>query len=208
MDTLLVKRPGRVSFHKIRGALLPEWENNEGLRSPDFYKPKFGKVAKFMFLELIFLAAMAPAMALADPNIQLAMSVAKEIIIEENGQNVTRWVEAENVEPGEKLKYTVTYVNVGDEPATEIRIENPIPELTVYIDDTAIGGGDGSNIVYSADGGENYNARGDVTYGVTVFGGGTDRRVADAERFTNIRWMIDQVPPGNSGEVSFQVVVQ
>jgi uncharacterized repeat protein (TIGR01451 family) len=206
MNTLLAKRLGRVSSHKVQGAHFSQRESNEGLSRRDFHKPKFGKVAKLMFLELIFLAVMAPAMAVADPNIQLAMSVAKEIIIEENGQNVTRWVEAENIEPGEKLKYTVTYVNVGDEPATEIRIENPIPELTVYVDDTALG--DGSSIVYSADGGENYNARGDVTYEVTVFGGGTDRRVASADRFTNIRWMIEQVPPGNSGEVSFQVVVQ
>ncbi|MFT4713504.1 MAG: putative repeat protein (TIGR01451 family) [Candidatus Azotimanducaceae bacterium] len=206
MNTLLAKRLEMVSSHKVQGAHFSEREGNEGLSRRDFHKSKFGKVAKLMFLEMIFLAAMAPAMAVADPNIQLAMSVAKEVIIEENGQNVTRWIEAEIIEPGEKLKYTVTYVNVGDEPATEIRIENPIPELTVYVDDTALG--DGSNIAYSADGGENYNARGDVTYEVTVFGGGTDRRVASADRFTNIRWMIEQVPPGNSGEVSFQVVVQ
>ena len=206
MNTLLAKRVGRVSSHKVQAAHFSEREGNEGANRRGFRKPKIGKVAKLMFLELIFLAVMAPAMAVADPNIQLAMSVAKEVVIEENGQNVARWVEAENIEPGEKLKYTVTYVNVGDEPATEIRIENPIPELTVYVDDTALG--DGSNVVYSADGGENYNARGDVTYEVTVFGGGTDRRVANADRFTNIRWMIEQVAPGNSGEVSFQVVVQ
>ena len=55
------------------------------------------------------------------------MSVAKEIVIEENGQEVAQWVEAEDIEPGQKLRYTVRYINVGDEPATEVRIENPIP---------------------------------------------------------------------------------
>ena len=98
------------------------------------------------------------------------------------------------------------YINVGDEPATEIRIENPIPELTVYVTDSAAG--EGTTIVFSADGGENYNPRDEVTYEVAVFGGGTDQRKASADRFTNIRWMIDQVPPGSSGEVSFQVTVQ
>lgn len=206
MNTLLIKRAGRVSSPDIDGAHFSKLKSNEGLSGRNMPRSKFGKVVKLMFLELMFLAVMAPAMAVADPNIQLAMSVAKEIVIEENGQDVTRWVEAEDIVPGEKLKYTVTYVNVGDEPATEIRIENPIPELTVYVDDTA--SGDGSNIVFSADGGENYSIKSDVTYEIRVFGGGTDRRVASAERFTNIRWLIDQVPVGNSGEVSFQVVVQ
>ena len=119
---------------------------------------------------------------------------------------VHRWVAAEDVGPGEKLRYTVFYVNQGDEPATEVRIENPIPELTVYVSDSATG--QGSTIMFSADGGEQYDAADSVTYQVRVFGGGTDRRLASAERFTNIRWMIDRVPPGSMGEVSFEVVVE
>jgi len=190
----------------ISGSSASEETSNICVSIKNLRKPKVGIVGKFMFLELIFLAIVTPAVAVADPNIQLAMSVAKETLVEENGQNVTRWVEAEDIEPGEKLKYTVTYVNVGDEPATEVKIENPIPELTVYVDETA--SGEGSKIVYSADGGESYSARGEVTYEVTVFGGGTDRRPANADRFTNIRWLIEQVPPGDRGEVSFQVIVQ
>lgn len=159
-----------------------------------------------MLIELLLAAVIAPAFAVADPNIQLDMQVKKEIIIEENGQQVTQWVDAQEVLPGEKLKYTVRYVNMGDEPATEVRIENPIPELSVYVTDSA--SGEGSSIVFSADGGAQYNTAGEVTYEVAVFGGGTDRRVANAERFTNIRWLIEQVPPGSQGEVSFQVLVQ
>ena len=163
-------------------------------------------VKKTMLLEMLLAAVIAPAFAVADPNIQLDMQVKKEIIIEENGQEVTQWVEAQEVLPGEKLMYTVRYVNMGDEPATEVRIENPIPELSVYVTDSA--SGEGSTIVFSADGGTQYNPAGEVTYEVAVFGGGKDRRVANAERFTNIRWLIEQVPPGSQGEVSFQVLVQ
>jgi len=206
MNTLLIKRLESVfATEKFRPHALDQ-TLDDCVISQRSGKTRVGRVVKLMFLELIFLAIVTPAMAVADPNIQLAMTVAKEVLIEENGQNVTQWVEAEDIEPGEKLKYTVTYVNVGDEPATEVRIENPIPELTVYVDDTA--SGDGSNIVFSADGGESYSARGEVTYEVAVFGGGTDRRPANADRFTNIRWLIEQVPPGNTGEVSFQVIVQ
>ncbi len=160
-----------------------------------------------MFLELLLMAVLSPAVAVADPNIQLDMSVAKEIVIEENGQEVTRWVEAEDIEPGQKLRYTVRYLNVGDESATEVRIENPIPDLTVYVSDSA-SGGEGSKIVFSPDGGENYGAPDEVTYEVAVFGGGTDRRQANPERYTNIRWLIDEVPAGTAGEVSFVVLVQ
>ena len=206
MNTLLINLLRRMFSRAISGSCGLERSGIDRARISRPRTPQHRKVVKLMFLELIFLAIVTPAVAVADPNIQLAMSVAKEVLVEENGQNVTRWVEADEIEPGEKLKYTVTYVNVGDEPATEVRIENPIPELTVYVEDTA--SGEGSNIVFSADGGENYNARSEVTYEVAVFGGGTDRRVANSDRFTNIRWLIEQVPPGNSGEVSFQVIVQ
>ena len=161
---------------------------------------------KIMLIELLLSALIAPAFAVADPNIQLDMQVAKEVTIEESGQQVTRWVDAQEVLPGEKLKYTVRYVNLGDEPATQVRIENPIPELSVYVTDSAAG--EGTTIVFSADGGAQYSSPEQVTYEVAVFGGGKDRRPATAERFTNIRWLIEQVPPGSTGEVSFEVLVQ
>jgi uncharacterized repeat protein (TIGR01451 family) len=164
------------------------------------------KGKKKMFLELFLVAVLSPTVAVADPNIQLDMSVAKEIVIEENGQEVAQWVEAEDIEPGQKLRYTVRYINVGDEPATEVRIENPIPDLTVYVSDSA--SGEGSTIVFSADGGENYGAPEEVTYEVAVFGGGTDRRKANPERYTNIRWLIEEVPAGSAGEISFLVLVE
>ena len=165
-----------------------------------------GWTKKIMLLEILLSALIAPAFAVADPNIQLDMQVAKEVIIEENGLEVTRWVDAQEVLPGEKLKYTVRYVNLGDEPATQVRIENPIPELSVYVTDSAAG--EGTTIVFSADGGAQYSSPEQVTYEVAVFGGGKDRRPATTERFTNIRWLIEQVPPGSTGEVSFQVLVQ
>ncbi|MDZ7686202.1 MAG: hypothetical protein U5O39_15330 [Gammaproteobacteria bacterium] len=157
-------------------------------------------------MNLLFLIASSPAMAVADPNIQLDMSVAKEIVVEQDGEQVRRWVEASDVQPGEKLMYTVNYVNTGDEPATEVKIENPIPDLTVYVSDSA--SGENSKIVFSADGGKTFASPEEVTYEVAVFGGGTDRRKASPARYTNIRWLIDEIPPGASGEVSFVVTVQ
>ena len=164
-------------------------------------------VGQMFLMNFLFLVAAAPATVIADPNIQLDMSVAKEIVIEqESGESLTEWVEATEIEPGQKLRYTVRYVNSGDEAATDVRIENPIPDLTVYVSDSA--SGEGSTIVFSADGGETYAPPQEVTYEVAVFGGGTDRRRANPERYTNIRWLIEEIPPGADGEVSFVVTVQ
>lgn len=159
-----------------------------------------------MLLDILLMAVLSPSVAMADPNIQLDMKVARQVVVEEEGKQVSHWVDAQDVEPGQTLKYTVRYINNGDEPATEVKIENPIPELTVYVSDSA--SGDGSTIVFSADGGETWSPPDEVTYEVAVFGGGTARRKAGPDRFTNIRWLIDQIPPGSQGEVSFEVRVQ
>lgn len=206
MNTLLMKGLGSVFSSQVFRLLFPKKTTSLSVNVYGARGSRVQRVAKTMFFELVFMAMITPAVAVADPNIQLAMSVAKEKIVEENGLNVTRWIEAEDIEPGEKLRYTVTYANIGDEAATQVKIENPIPELTTYVDKTA--SGDRSNIVFSADGGQNYNVRSEVTYEVAVFGGGSDRRIANADRFTNIRWLIEEVLPGDKGEVSFQVVVQ
>ena len=63
-----------------------------------------GWTKKIMLLEILLSALIAPAFAVADPNIQLDMQVAKEVIIEENGLEVTRWVDAQEVLPGEKTQ--------------------------------------------------------------------------------------------------------
>lgn len=159
-----------------------------------------------MLMHLVLLAVLSPAVALADPNIQLNMTVAKQVTVDQDGQKVTRWVDAKDIEPGQKLKYTVHYANVGDQPATKVRIENPIPDLTVYVSDSATG--EHSTIVFSADGGKTFESKGKVTYEAKVFGGGSERREAGPERYTNIRWLIDRIPPGGTGDVSFVVTVK
>ena len=159
-----------------------------------------------MLLQMLVLAVLSPSVALADPNIQLNMTVAKQVEVTENGQKVTRWVDAKDIQPGQKLRYTVHYRNVGDEPATNVRIENPVPDLTVYVSDSATG--EGSKIVFSADGGKSYEPQGKVTYEAVLFGGGKEKRRASPEKYTNIRWLIERIPAGGTGDVSFIVTVK
>jgi uncharacterized repeat protein (TIGR01451 family) len=171
-----------------------------------YLRRKLTKGYTLMLLEMMLIAVAAPSVAMADPNIQLDMIVAKEVVTEVEGTAVVSWVTTQEIEPGEKLRYTVRYINIGDERATAVKIENPIPELTVYVSDSA--SGEGSKIVFSADGGKTYGAKDEVAYEAAVFGGGTDRRVANPDRYTNIRWLIEEIAPDSVGEVSFMVVVQ
>ena len=159
-----------------------------------------------MLLHMLLLAVLSPSLAVADPNSQLHMTVAKQVHVTEKGQKVTRWVEAKDIQPGQKLRYTVHYVNAGDQPATKVRIENPIPELTTYVADSAKG--KGSTIVFSADGGKTWDPAGKVTYKAPLFGGGSEERKAGPDKYTNIRWLIDQIPAGATGDVSFIVTVK
>ena len=172
----------------------------------EYLRRRLPKGHRLMLLEMILIAVAAPSLALADPNIQLDMIVAKEVVTEVEGTEVISWVTTQEIEPGEKLRYTVRYINIGDERATAVKIENPIPELTVYVSDSA--SGEGSKIVFSADGGKTYGTKDKVAYEAAVFGGGTDRRVANPDRYTNIRWLIEEIAPNSVGEVSFMVVVQ
>ena len=167
---------------------------------------KLERSVKTMLMKLLLLAVLSPSVALADPNIQLNMTVARQVEVTKQGHKVTQWVEAKDIEPGQKLRYTVHYANVGDQPATRVRIENPIPDLTVYVSDSATG--KGSSIVFSADGGKTWEPQGKVTYEAALFGGGKERRKAGPEKYTNIRWLIDRIPAGGTGDVSFVVTVK
>lgn len=164
------------------------------------------RTVKTMLLHMLLLAILTPSAALADPNIQLHMTVAKQVELTQNGHKVTHWVEASNAQPGEKLRYTVHYANVGDQPATDVKIENPVPKLTVYVADSATG--KGSKIVFSADGGKTYAPKGKVMYEAALFGGGKQKRMAGPDQYTDIRWLIDRIPPGGTGDVSFIVTVK
>ena len=122
----------------------------------------------------------------------------EETFINEDGEPETRLIPAELVVPGEVIVFTSRFTNIGTEVATNLVINNPVPENVVYIDFSARG--DNSVVLFSVDG-ETFGAPNELT--VSNDQGG--QRSARAEDYSAIRWELQEdLEPGETGEVSFR----
>lgn len=147
---------------------------------------------------------LSPALLWAADSIELLSRVEKVVVTtNEKGEKVTVIEPAAKVVPGESVVYTNTYRNVGAVPAGDIVINNPIPEHTSYIGDSAFG--DGTDILFSADGGNTFAPDGKVT----IKDEDGKERPARLEEYTHIRWIVKNgLNPGASGEVGFWARLQ
>ena len=136
--------------------------------------------------------------------IQLTSYAEVEIIkTDANGkQSIKRELAAEVI-PGKDVIYTLSFENVGSNPGSDIVINNPIPEHTVYKPGTA--SGTDTRISFSIDGGQNFAPPEQLT--VTEADGST--RIAMASEYTTIRWQyLKPLQPGDKSSVEFRVVLQ
>jgi uncharacterized repeat protein (TIGR01451 family) len=152
---------------------------------------------------LIVLLFFMPAAVLAQPKISVSMTAEKEVIEVINGKQVTKRVAAKAADPGEKLIFTLQYKNEGNEKATNVKVDNPIPENTVYVVGSGIG--KNSNMLFSIDGGKTYKQPSLLTYEETLPDGKKVKKQASPEQYTHVRWVINEVLPGKDGTVGFQV---
>ncbi len=111
------------------------------------------------------------------------------------GQSKTELIPVETALPGDEVVYTVTFKNIGEEPADNIRITNPIPEQMRYVAGTAFG--PGTEIVYSIDGGSSYAEPAAL---IVKTDAGVERP-AQVDDYTHIRWALNT--PLEVGEQSF-----
>lgn len=149
---------------------------------------------------------MVPALAFAAPKITMQVKASKEVTVKQNGKNVTKMMPVKGVNPGDVITYTITYKNEGNELAKDVVINDPIPEGCIYLAETAEG--KGADITYSIDKGKTYNKPTILTYEAATPGGKSEKRVATPDDYTHIRWVVDSVPAGGSGKVSFKVKVK
>ncbi|MBT8370439.1 MAG: DUF11 domain-containing protein [Deltaproteobacteria bacterium] len=159
-----------------------------------------------IFLSVAVACLLIPAVALAKPQVSISIKAEKKVIFVENGQEVVKRIPAVEVAPGETLIYTLTYTNAGDEAATNVVINDPIPQGAAYILDSA--SGQDTDISFSIDGGQTFKKPSMLTYEVKLADGTTEKRVASPEAYTHIRWTIRKVRAGGSGELGFQVRVK
>lgn len=155
----------------------------------------------------VWAVAWAGALALlgagpAAAEVTLKTSVAKvESILDAGGRVRRQLLPADEVVPGEELRYTITFSNESGVVVEggRIVITNPLPDGTRYVGGSA--GGEGAVVEYSADG-EQFSEREPAQ-------GAADGPAAETDAPAEVRvlrWTYRRdLAPGDAGEVYFHV---
>jgi len=163
-------------------------------------------MGKQVSLIAILVLLLLPIGAMAKPLVSVSITAEKEVTTIKNGQKVTKKVVASKINPDDVVFYTLNYINSGNEAATSVVLDDPIPLGTVYLPGSAFG--EGSEITFSIDGGKSFKKPSLLTYEVKLASGKTDKRTASPEEYTHIRWVIDRIDAGSKGTVGFQVRIK
>ena len=148
-----------------------------------------------LVLSLSFSAA-----SFAKGELKLSNSVFHEVDVSAvNGDVQTQRVPVAKVFPGTEVVYVVTYENLGDKPAVQVTITNPVPSAMSYVAGSAAG--ENAEVSVSVDGGELYS---DLS-ALAVQSDNGELRPAVAGDVTNVRWQISvPVLPGTVGTVEYR----
>jgi uncharacterized repeat protein (TIGR01451 family) len=144
----------------------------------------------------LVLVGLVSAAAAGLAEVRMDSSVAKvESTIDPAGRVKRELLPAEQVIPGEELRYTITFTNDSDTLVERGRIiiTNAIPQGARYLSGSA--GGASTRIEYSVDG--------------ETFQTGEPGPAGQGESVASLRWSYDaDLAPGDSGEVFFHVRMQ
>jgi uncharacterized repeat protein (TIGR01451 family) len=124
------------------------------------------------------------------------------VSVDENGQEQVTYTLAEEVAPGDQVRYTINYTNAGNESASNVKLDMPVPAEVDFIEGSA--DATSAEISYSADNGETFASRGTLT--VTEAG---EPQAATAKDITHVRWTFTgDIAPGEAGNISYSGVLQ
>ncbi len=117
---------------------------------------------------------------------------------EEGRKEIVR-MPAAKVIPGDEVIFTNHYTNVSKDALDNVVITNPIPEHTLYKENSATG--DGTEITYSIDGGKTYDLPENLK---KKWADGKEYRAAPSD-YTHIQWrFLKSVPQEGKGQVEFR----
>jgi len=133
--------------------------------------------------------------------VSISITAEKEVTV----NKVTKKIAATTINPGDVIFYTLSYINSGDDAATSVVLNDPIPAGTVYIPGSAYG--EGAEIVFSVDG-KTFNRPSLLTYEIKNRNGSLEKRTASPEEYTHIRWVMTKIAGGARGNVGFQVRIK
>lgn len=124
----------------------------------------------------------------AGADVELSLSAIRESVEREaDGSLLILREPLRRLHGGDTLEITLHYVNNSDEPAENVRIDNPVPDGTLYMPGSATM--TGADFQLSQDGGESWRPPGEDDRGVT-----------------NLRWVIPELPPHTAGDVRFRLL--
>lgn len=152
----------------------------------------------------LLMLLMVPTWALAEPNVQVKILAEKVFVLDKDGRKVEERKPATDVVPGDVLVYTLMFENKGNEAATDVVLNDPIPTGTTYIADSVFG--PGAEASFSVDG-KHFKKASLLTYTIEQKGK-KETRKASPEEYTHIRWVISSIPADKSGMVGFRVRVK
>ena len=131
--------------------------------------------------------------------VEISNAVYREVEVKApDGSVEKKLVELERAVPGEEVIYEIAYSNDGADTATEIVIDNPLPEEVVFVSASV------DPTVVSVDGGKEFGALSDLT----VTGPDGQVRKARAADITNLRWVVATLGGGASGKLTYRVQVK
>jgi len=170
---------------------------------------RFGWTTAVILIALTVVAVPAapPALAVEGPQVAVNIAVEREVTkTDADGQQVQYREPVDTAFPGDVLVYTLRAENVGNGPAVNTRLEDPIPQGTVLIPNSVLL--DGAEVLASLDDGSSWQP-----FPVRIDHAGDDgareKVPAPAEAYTNLRWVLaGNLDPGEHREVSFKVRIQ
>lgn len=124
------------------------------------------------------------------------------VTVDENGNEVRTYALAEEVAPGDEVRYSLAYTNSGDAAADAVSLVMPVPSAVTYIETSATGRAD--ELTFSSDGGKTF-----ATRAALKTSGEDQERFATSADITHIKWAFSNpIAPAASGTVSFSAVLK
>lgn len=155
-----------------------------------------------LLIAVLLTAVHLPAQAAAG-QVELKSIAEREVETVTNGKKEIHRAPVNKAVPGDEIIYTTVFKNLTGKPVGDIVITNPVPNDSLYKADSASGAN--TVITFSADGGKQYAAPGQLT--VKTKDGKT--RPALPSDYTHIRWTYKgELGAGKSGEVSFRAFIK
>ncbi len=144
------------------------------------------------------------------PDVKLQLAAEKQVMESDlAGNPKATWKSLEGkvtVQPGDRLRYTVTGHNAGKSGAKNLTITQPIPQQMSYVLGSATHD-DRAEIIYSIDNGKSFVTN--PTVQVTLADGTVATRPAPAEAYTHVRWQFtNAVNPDATVQANYQAKVR